>query len=75
MLVTAAGGEANRSFHVPNNLDTKFNLGSMNKMFTGHGVARSSRQGKLSFDDPISRYVDETWLPKTVTDRSPSATS
>jgi len=25
---------ANKSFNVPNQIDTKFNLGSMNKMFT-----------------------------------------
>jgi CubicO group peptidase (beta-lactamase class C family) len=67
ILLTGIAGEANKSFHVPNNLDTKFNLGSMNKMFTATAVARLVEAGKLSFDDPISRYIDETWLPKDVT--------
>lgn len=40
VLLTMAGGEADRSFHVPNNIDTKFNLGSMNKMFTATAAAR-----------------------------------
>ena len=69
VLLTMAGGEADRSFHVPNNIDTKFNLGSMNKMFTATAAARLVEQGRLSFDDPISKYVDKTWLPKEVTDK------
>lgn len=68
VLLTEAGGEASRAFHVPNNIDTKFNLGSMNKMFTATAIARLVEAGKLSFDDPASKYIDETWLPKAVTD-------
>ena len=67
VLLTDAAGEANRSFHVPNNIDTKFNLGSMNKMFTSVAVARLAEAGKLSLDDPIGKWVDETWLPEDVT--------
>jgi len=69
VLLTDVGGEASKAFHVPNNIDTKFNLGSMNKMFTSTAVARLVEAGKLSFDDPISKYIDETWLPKSVTDK------
>jgi len=68
VLLTEVGGEASKAFHVPNNIDTKFNLGSMNKMFTATAIARLVEAGKLSFDDPISMYIDETWLPKAVTD-------
>jgi CubicO group peptidase (beta-lactamase class C family) len=65
--VTDFAGEASKAFHVPNNIDTKFNLGSMNKMFTSTAIARLVEAGKLSFDDPIGKYIDETWLPKDVT--------
>ncbi len=68
-LLTMAGGEASKSYHVPNNIDTKFNLGSMNKMFTATAAARLVELGKISFDDPISKYIDDTWLPKAITDR------
>jgi CubicO group peptidase (beta-lactamase class C family) len=68
ILLTDVGGEANKSFHVANHIDTKFNLGSMNKMFTSTAIARLVEAGKLSFDDPISKYIDESWLPKSVTD-------
>ncbi|MBN2264280.1 MAG: beta-lactamase family protein [Candidatus Aminicenantes bacterium] len=67
VLLTDFGGEASKAFHVPNAIDTKFNLGSMNKMFTAVAVARLVEAGKLRFDDPIGRWVDETWLPKDVT--------
>jgi CubicO group peptidase (beta-lactamase class C family) len=69
VLLTMAAGEATKAFHVPINIDTKFNLGSMNKMFTSTAVVRLAEQGKLSLDDPISKYIDETWLPKEVTDK------
>jgi CubicO group peptidase (beta-lactamase class C family) len=69
VLLTDVAGEASKAFHVPNNIDTKFNLGSMNKMFTATAVARLVEAGRLSFDDPIGKWVDETWLPKTVTEK------
>ena len=68
VLLTMAGGEACKSYHVPNNIDTKFNLGSMNKMFTATAAARLVELGKISFDDAISKYLDETWLPKDIAD-------
>lgn len=67
VLMTGVGGEASKAFHVPNNIDTKFNLGSMNKMFTSIAVARLVEAGKLAWDDPISKWVDESWLPKSIT--------
>lgn len=69
VLLTDFAGEASKAFHVPNTIDTKFNLGSMNKMFTSVAVARLVESGKLSFDDPIGKWVDETWLPKDVTSK------
>lgn len=69
ILLTRAAGEASKAYHVPNNIDTKFNLGSMNKMFTATAVARLVEQGKLSFDDPIGKYIDQSWLPKDVTSK------
>jgi len=67
ILFTQSGGEASKAFHVPNNVDTKFNLGSMNKMFTSVAVAKLVEKGILGLDDPIGKYVDESWLPKEVT--------
>ena len=54
-----AFGQANLRYHVPNQIDTKFNLGSMNKMFTGVAIAQLAEQGKLSFDDPVGKFLKD----------------
>lgn len=69
VLLERACGEASKSHHIANNIDTKFNLGSMNKMFTATAIAQLAEKGKLKLDDPISKYVDESWLPRNITDR------
>ena len=58
-IFEGAYGMANKDFNVPNNLDTKFNLGSMNKMFTAVAIAQLVERGKLSFDDPLSKFLPE----------------
>jgi len=69
ILYTYVYGEASKRFHVPNNIETKFNLGSMNKMFTATSIAQLVEKGKLSFQDSIDKYVDESWLPKEFTSK------
>ena len=63
-LLTRATGVAHRDFDAPVRLDTKFNLGSMNKMFTGVAAMQLAQQGKLSLEDPIAKYLDDGWIPK-----------
>jgi CubicO group peptidase (beta-lactamase class C family) len=58
-LYSGAFGEANKDFGAPNTLDTKFNLGSMNKMFTAVTIAQLVEQGKLSYDDPLSKFIPD----------------
>ena len=54
-----AVGIANKDFNAPNKIDTKFNLGSMNKMFTAVAIAQLVERGKLSFDDPLSKFLPD----------------
>src|SRR5262249_40146246 len=54
-----AYGMANKDFNAPNRIDTKFNLGSMNKMFTAVSIAQLVERGKLSFDDPLSKFLPD----------------
>ena len=53
----AMRGEANKDFGVANNMDTKFNLGSMNKMFTAVAVAQLVERGELSYDDTLDKFL------------------
>jgi CubicO group peptidase (beta-lactamase class C family) len=59
VLFSRAYGIANRDFDAPNKLDTKFNLGSMNKMFTSVAIAQLVEKGKLSYDDPLAKFMPE----------------
>ncbi len=68
VLYQGAFGRASKRFNVPNRVDTKFNLGSMNKMFTGVAIVQLVQRGTVSLDDPLSKYVSTDWLPRTITD-------
>lgn len=69
ILFEYACGEAIKDSHVKNNINTRFNLGSMNKMFTSLGIMQLVEKGKLSLNDPASKYLDTTWLPKGVAEK------
>ncbi|MDH3243949.1 MAG: beta-lactamase family protein [Saprospiraceae bacterium] len=66
VLFEKACGEASKRFNVTNKIDTKFNLGSMNKMFTGVAIIQLVEAGNLSLDQTIDQFLDETWLAKDV---------
>lgn len=59
IVFEAAHGEAHRDFAVPNRIDTKFNLGSMNKMFTAVAIAQLVERGALSLDAPLADYLPD----------------
>jgi hypothetical protein len=69
VLFKKAYGLASKRFDVPNRIDTKFNLGSANKMFTGVAILQLVERGMLSLDDPLSKFVSEDWLPKETADK------
>jgi CubicO group peptidase (beta-lactamase class C family) len=61
---TRVEGLASKRFNVPNKLDTKFNLGSMNKMFTGVAIMQLVEQGKVSLHDPVGKYLPDLPHPE-----------
>lgn len=52
-----AYGMANKEFKVINKIDTKFNLGSINKIFTTIAIGKLYEQGKISLSDPIINFI------------------
>jgi CubicO group peptidase (beta-lactamase class C family) len=58
-IFSKAYGSASKSANSPNNVETKFNIGSMNKMFTAVAIAQLAERGKLSFDDTIGKHLSD----------------
>lgn len=59
VLLRGAYGEADRERHTANSIDTPFDLASTGKLFTGIAVARLVSEGKLSYDEPIEKYLPD----------------
>lgn len=66
VLVQSACGEASRRYHVPNAVSTRFNLGSMDKMFTAVAAMQLIEAGRLRPEATLDRYLDATWLEPDV---------
>lgn len=62
-----ACGLGSQSYNIPNQLDTRFNIGSLAKCFTAVAIGQLAGQGLLSFDDPIARYLPD--YPRDVAER------
>ena len=62
-VVRAAYGMADLEHDVPIGVDTIFEAGSVSKQFTAAAVLLLARDGKLSLDDRIGRYVAELPQP------------
>jgi CubicO group peptidase (beta-lactamase class C family) len=56
-ILERAYGIGNRNYDVPNQLDTKFNLASMNKMFTAVAILQLVEKGKISVDDRVIEHI------------------
>ena len=52
-------GEADRSRHIPNTMETRFRVGAVNKMFTAVATLQLVAAGKLQLDAPIGRYLPD----------------
>jgi len=54
-----AYGLASREYNVPNRLDTRFNVGSINKFITQIAIEQLAGRGKLQLDAPVGTYLPD----------------
>jgi CubicO group peptidase (beta-lactamase class C family) len=57
VLYAKAFGEADKDHHVKNTLETKFNIGSIGKIFTGTAIMQLVEKGELNINDPVINYL------------------
>src|SRR5438270_7668999 len=62
-VLARAYGMADLEHDVRNTTDTIFEAGSVSKQFTAAAVLLLARDGKLSLDDPVRKYIPELPAP------------
>ena len=62
-LLSRAWGMADPAKGIANRPDTKFNLGSINKIFTHVAIGQLAAAGKLSLSDTISKHLPDLNVP------------
>ncbi len=58
-IFAQAYGFADREHQIPNSLNTRFRIGSMNKMFTAVAVLQLVAAGKLRLNGPLIKYLPD----------------
>jgi len=58
-ITSGARGKAEREAGIDNTLNTRFRIGSMNKMFTSVATLQLVERGKLSLDDTIGKILPD----------------
>jgi CubicO group peptidase (beta-lactamase class C family) len=58
-VASKVAGIANKATGALIDLNTKFNLGSMNKMVTSVAIAQLAQAGKLSFTDTVGKHLPD----------------
>src|SRR5687767_414470 len=56
-IYQSASGLADRSTKVPVTMDTRFRIGSANKMFTAVSVLQLVEKGRIALDAPVGTYL------------------
>jgi D-alanyl-D-alanine carboxypeptidase len=59
ILFEHAYGASNREKHTPNQVNTQFRIGSMNKMFTAVCILQLVQAGKIQLSDTFGKYLPD----------------
>ncbi len=57
IIASKASGWSNMEYQIANQMDTKFNVASISKMFTAVAVLQLVEQGHLKLTQPIGKYL------------------
>lgn len=66
-LFSESFGMANKDFGIPNTIDTKYNIGSINKTFTQVALMQLRDEGKLDFSKTLRTYLPD--YPSDIADK------
>jgi D-alanyl-D-alanine carboxypeptidase len=69
LVYTHAYGNARLEPPTPATAEMRYKIGSISKQFTATAILMLAEQGKLSLDDPVSRFVPDLTRAKEVTIR------
>jgi D-alanyl-D-alanine carboxypeptidase len=58
-ILSEASGMAEREKKIPNTVETKFRIGSMNKMFTATAILQLEQAGKLKLTETVGTYLTD----------------
>jgi len=64
VIYEAAFGEANKDHHVPNKLETRFNIGSIGKTITAVAIMQLVQEGKLKLSETLGKFYPECPFPE-----------
>ncbi|MCG6949895.1 MAG: serine hydrolase [Acidobacteria bacterium] len=59
IVYAEAFGEADKDRGIANNLETRYNIGSIGKTITGVSIMQLVEQGKVALDAPVSTYLED----------------
>jgi CubicO group peptidase (beta-lactamase class C family) len=59
-IIYAKGfGNANKEYQFPNDLETQFNISSIQKTFIATVIIQLCREGKIALEDPLKKYFPD----------------
>ncbi|MCK4776219.1 MAG: serine hydrolase, partial [Candidatus Krumholzibacteria bacterium] len=63
VIYAKAVGEANQEYHIPNTLETRFNISSVQKTFIATVIMQLVQSGEIELTDPLVKYFPDCPYP------------
>jgi CubicO group peptidase (beta-lactamase class C family) len=63
IIYSRAVGEANKEYHIPNTLKTRFNISSVQKTFIATAIMQLVQSGEIELTDPLTKFFPDCPYP------------